>query len=218
MNVVLCDDHTLLLDALGQALSRRGIAVVAAVDTLAEAERAIARYRPDACLLDLSFPEGSGLEAVAALRAAHPATKVVILSGSTNRSVVTAAIRGGVDGFIGKDRPVDEVVHILQRAVDGDVAIAPELLRRSFAPSRPEDDPLWMVQFLTRREWEVSRCIVDGLATDDIAQRLGIRRSTARTHVQHLLTKLGVHSRLQAMQLLTAAAAIEEVSRILGGQ
>ena len=71
------------------------------------------------------------------------------------------------------------------------------------------DDPLWQLRFLTDREWEVMRCIMDGLTTAEMAHQLGVRRSTARTHVQNLLTKLGVHSRLKAAALMTAHASSE---------
>ena len=76
-------------------------------------------------------------------------------------------------------------------------------------PQKPSDDPLWALQFLTDREWEVMRCIMDGQTTEQMAETLGVQRSTARTHVQNLLTKLGVHSRLQA--LVFAARAAEKL-------
>ena len=77
-------------------------------------------------------------------------------------------------------------------------------------PSRVrEDDPLWVLKFVTQREWEVLRCIMDGLSTEQMADHLRVRRSTARTHVQNLLTKLGVHSRLQAAAMITAYASDE---------
>ena len=72
-----------------------------------------------------------------------------------------------------------------------------------------EHDPLWQLRFLTDREWEIMRCIMDGLTTAEMAVELGVRGSTARTHVQNLLTKLGVHSRLQAAALMTAHASAE---------
>ena len=81
--------------------------------------------------------------------------------------------------------------------------------RRSFDLGPENDDPLWMLKFLTEREWEVMRCIMDGLSTEQMAEQLCVQRSTARTHVQNLLTKLGVHSRLQAAALMTAHASAE---------
>ena len=68
------------------------------------------------------------------------------------------------------------------------------------------DDPLWQLRFLTDREWQVMRCIMDGLSTAEMAEVLGVRRNTARTHVQNLLGKLGVHSRLRAAALVSAYA------------
>ncbi len=74
---------------------------------------------------------------------------------------------------------------------------------------KTSDDPLWALQFLTDREWEVMRCIMDGQTTEQMAETLGVQRSTARTHVQNLLTKLGVHSRLQAAALMAAHGTVD---------
>jgi len=83
------------------------------------------------------------------------------------------------------------------------------LLQEVLRPHVDNDDPLWMLKFLTEREWEVMRCIMDGLSTEQMAGQLRVQRSTARTHVQNLLTKLGVHSRLQAAALMSAHASSE---------
>jgi two-component system nitrate/nitrite response regulator NarL len=85
--------------------------------------------------------------------------------------------------------------------------VDPILLQAALRPSVRADDPLWVLKFLTEREWQVMRCLIDGLSTQEIADRLCVQRSTARTHVQNLLIKLGVHSRLQAAALMTAHAS-----------
>ena len=88
-------------------------------------------------------------------------------------------------------------------------ACDPALLRATGRTEADSDDPLWQLRFLTDREWEIMRCIMDGLTTAEMAHQLGVRRSTARTHVQNLLTKLGVHSRLKAAALMTTHASSE---------
>ena len=95
-----------------------------------------------------------------------------------------------------------ELVHHGQLAVD---LVMLDVMR----PHALNDDPLWMLKFLTEREWEVMRYIMDGLSTEQMADQLRVQRSTARTHVQNLLTKLGVHSRLQAAALMTAHASAD---------
>lgn len=209
MRLVLCDDHQVLLEALSVALGNVGVDVIAAVSTPSEAVEAVHTLQPDACLLDLSFPDESGLDAIGPICLAGPDTKVVVMSALTDGRVVAEAMASGAHGFIGKERPITAVVNALQRALEGQVAVEPGLLKEVLRPADPADDPLWVLRFLTVREWEVMRCIMAGQTTPEIAAELGIQRSTARTHVQNLLTKLGVHSRLQAAALMSAHASRE---------
>jgi two-component system nitrate/nitrite response regulator NarL len=207
MKVVVCDDHRLLAEALGIAFSGLGHEVVALTTRPEDAVAAVREHEPDVCLLDVSFPEGSSLEYVGRVLAASERTRVVLMSAWTERGTVTAALLAGASGFVGKERPVTEIVATMERARAGLVAVDPELLRQALRRSPDEDDPLWQLRFLTDREWEVMRCILDGLSTAEMARALGVRRSTARTHVQNLLTKLGVHSRLKAAALMSAHAS-----------
>lgn len=207
MRLVVCDDHRVLLEALSLALGNEGINVVATASTPTDALEAVRQHQPDACLLDLTFPVESGLDVVGAMHEASPTTKIVMMSGSTDYRVVAEAVAEGAHGFIGKDRPITAVLSALAQAMDGQLAIEPALLQEALRPSSPGDDPLWVLKFLTVREWEVMHCIMAGRTTCEIATDLGVQRSTARTHVQNLLTKLGVHSRLQAAALMTAHAS-----------
>lgn len=195
------------MEALSAALDNEGIDVVATVSTPDEAVATVRDLRPDACLLDLSFPSSSGLDAVAPIRAADPHVKVVVMSAMTDHQAVADAVAAGAHGFVGKDRSVTAVVAALEQAVAGQVAVDPHLLQEALRPRDDAEDPLWVLRFLTDREWDVLRCIMDGRTTPEIATLLGIRRSTARTHVQNLLTKLGVHTRLQAAALMSSPAA-----------
>jgi two-component system nitrate/nitrite response regulator NarL len=209
MRLLVCDDHRLLLDALSMALADRGHTVVATALDPDEAVEAAREHQPDACLLDVSFPHANGLNAVGRIHEASPDTKVVMLSGSISRSLVADAIAQGAQGFVGKERPVGVIIEALEMACKGHLAVDLLLLQEVLRPHPENDDPLWMLKFLTEREWEVMRCIMDGLSTEQMALQLHVQRSTARTHVQNLLTKLGVHSRLQAAALLTAHASAE---------
>ena len=119
------------------------------------------------------------------------------------------AIAQGAQGFVGKEKPIGVIIEALELAHQGHLAVDPLVLQEALRPHAQNDDPLWMLKFLTEREWEVMRCIMDGLSTEQMADQLGVQRSTARTHVQNLLTKLGVHSRLQAAALMTAHASAE---------
>jgi two-component system nitrate/nitrite response regulator NarL len=209
MRLMVCDDHKLLLDALSMALADNGHTVVATAVDPDEAVEAARKHQPDACLLDVNFPNSNGLNAISRIHEVSPNTKVVMLSGSINRSLVADAIAEGAQGFVGKEKPVGVIIEALEMAHEGHLAVDLLLLQEVLRPQASNEDPLWMLKFLTEREWEVMRCIMDGLSTEQMADQLRVQRSTARTHVQNLLTKLGVHSRLQAAALMTAHASAE---------
>lgn len=209
MRLLVCDDHRLLLDALSMALTDNGHMVVATALDPEEAVEAAREHQPDACLLDVNFPQGSGLSAIGRIHEVSPDTKVVMLAGSMYKGVVVDAIAQGAQGFVGKQKPIGTIIEALELAHQGYLAVDPLVLQEAFRPHGQADDPLWVLKFLTEREWEVLRCLMDGLTTEQIADQLGVRRSTARSHVQNLLIKLGVHSRLQAAALMTAHASDE---------
>ena len=209
MRLLLCDDHRLLVDALSMALTNRGHTVVATALDPDEAVEAAREHQPDACLLDVNFPQGNGLSAIRRIREVSGETKVVILTGSFNKTVVADALAQGAQGFVGKEKPIGVIVEALELAHQGHLAVDPLVLQDALRPRAQDDDPLWVLKFVTEREWEVLRCIMDGLSTEAMAEELGVHRSTARTHVQNLLTKLGVHSRLQAAAMMTAHASAE---------
>ena len=209
MRIVVCDDHLLLLEALGLALGARGHEVLALAESPDEAVEAVAEHHPDVCLLDVNFPGGTSLTAIHRIRELSPSTKVVMLSAEADHAIVGRAIAEGASGYVGKEKPIVEIVEMLDRAVRGQLAVEPSLLQRALRPQKSSDDPLWALPFLTDREWQVMRCIMDGQTTEEMATSLGVQRSTARTHVQNLLTKLGVHSRLQAAALISAHGSQE---------
>ena len=203
MRLLICDDHKMLIEGLSLVLSDNGHTVVATALDPAEAVKAARHHQPDLCLLDVNFPDGNGLGAIARIREVSPNTMVVILSASLSPSLVADAIAQGAAGYVGKEKPIRFLVEALQMAHAGFLAVDPALLQDALRPRARDDDPL------SEREWNVLRCIMDGLSTDGMAEKFGVQRSTARTHVQNLLTKLGVHSRLQAAALMTANATDE---------
>ena len=209
MRLLVCDDHRLLVDALSMALTDMGHTVVATALDPDEAVEAAREHQPDACLLDLNFPVGNGLSAIARILDVSEDTKVVILSGSSNRGVVADAIAQGARGFVCKEKPIGAIIEALEKVHQGYLAVDPLVLQDALRPRAQDDDPLWVLKFLTAREWEVLHCIMEGLSTEQMAEQLGVHRSTARTHVQNLLSKLGVHSRLQAAALIASHATGE---------
>ena len=204
MRIVLCDDHLLLIEALASALRSRGHEVVALTTDPEAGVRATLEQRPDVCVLDLTFPQGSGLDAAAQILAARPECRILVLSARADPALVHAALAAGAAGFVLKDESVDGIVRALERVAAGEVAVGRDLLRAAVRarPDRP-GAPVQRLRFLTGREREALRRIVAGESTKEIARGMGVSPSTARTHVQNVLTKLGVRSRLQAVVLVS---------------
>jgi DNA-binding NarL/FixJ family response regulator len=197
MQLVLCDDNRLLCEALASVLEAHGHRVLAIAGSAAEGIASVAEHRPDACLLDLCLPDGSGLDAARAMRQRHPETKIVVLSCLTDVAAVSAARKIGVAGFLRKDQRPSSIASALKVVGAGGTAFDPKLLRqpgpRTTTQSR--EQPL---SALTPRETDVLRRIVAGQGTGQMASEMDIAVSTLRGYIKSILVKLGAHSRLEA--------------------
>ena len=199
MKILLCDDHVLLAEALESLLRAEGHEVVV-TRTPKDALRLLAEERPDVCVLDVGFPDGDGIEVLSHAAELSPTTKVLMLSAARDPELVRTAIDLGACGYICKDVGVVEVIRAVERVQHGEIILDPLVVRALTQRSRAKPDDIeWLIGFLTRREREVLRRIVIGQSTREMAQDMNVSKSTARTHVQNVLQKLGVHSRLQAV-------------------
>lgn len=211
MRLVVCDDHRILVESLAVALQARGYGVVAATTTAEECLTAVASHQPDVCLLDLYLPgREDGLETARAIRTDHPGTQVLILSGVADPVVLSKAIDLGVAGIIRKDQTVDKIAAALLQVAVGGSAFQTDVVRDVVGrlTSQPRKEP-W--EYLTERELEVLRRIVAGESTKQMARSMQIAASTVRTYAQNVLTKLGVHSRLEAAAIAVRARLVDEV-------
>ena len=204
MNLLLCDDHQLLLDAMTASLDGHGHHVVGALtDPLTVADTA-AMLQPDVCIMDLGFPGGGGIEAVRRVAQQAPSTKVLVLSASTDPTAIRESFEAGALGFVRKQDSIAGVLDAIEHLMNGEVALDPKLLRAAMsqpaAPPNGRESPGVGYQ-LTPRETEVLKLIVEGRGTSDIAEELHIAKSTARSHIQSVLVKTGVHNRLQVATL-----------------
>jgi two-component system nitrate/nitrite response regulator NarL len=213
MRIVLCDDHRLLIEAFRTALQFAGHAVVALAETPEDGHRAVLEHDPDVCLLDVVFPAGSGLDAAARIAADRPSCRVIMLSARSDPLLVQAALAAGADGFLLKDESIAGILLALDRVAAGDVAIDPTLLRAAVRARPAGGPPGDRLRRLSGREREVLRGVVAGRSTKEIARAMGVSTSTAGTHVQNVLTKLGVHSRLQAVALVAREGLAAELRR-----
>ncbi len=209
MLILLCDDHVLLIEALESLLRSAGHKVMT-TRSPGEALPLAASTRPDVCVMDVGFPDGSGLDALAQMRETSPGTRVLMLTAAQDPDTIATAVDLGAAGYVCKDVGVTDIIRAVERVHDGETVLAPQVARA--LARRAEVDPgdiHWLVAFLTRREREVLRRIVMGQSTVEMAKSMGISRSTARTHVQNVLQKLGVHSRLQAVAAVSRSGGAD---------
>ena len=155
----------------------------------------------------------AGLELARAVLERHPRTKVLMVSATDDPAIVSAALDLGVSGFTRKDQRIDGIVQILERVAGGEVAVDPELLRAAVRHLKAPDvdQAERTLRYLTPREREVLRRIVEGESTKQIARAMDIAQSTARTHVQNVLVKLGAHSRVEASAIVARVGAVDRL-------
>lgn len=207
MRLVLCDDNRILCEALASILKARGHSVLAIATSATDSIAAVAANRPDACLLDLRFPDGSGLDVARTIRRSHPDTKIVVLSCVTDPAVMSEAKKIGVVGFLRKDQKSETLAGALEVISAGRVAFDPGSSRQPNGRTRPspQED---MLRELTPRENQVLRRIVAGQSTGQMAREMKIATSTLRSHIGSMLTKLGAHSRVEAAAIASRQFAV----------
>lgn len=145
------------------------------------------------------MPDQSGLIVGATIRERYPDVRVVALTALNDARAVQEALRAGFSGYLTKDTAVPQLVSAIQAARDGQIVMPPQLARRAAgAISTEEVEAGLLAQQLTRREREILTMLVRGLSGEEIAAGLHISPNTVRSHVQNILSKLGVHSRLEA--------------------
>jgi DNA-binding NarL/FixJ family response regulator len=195
IRVLIVDDHTLFAEAIRATLENVGMQIVGVARTGREAIRIARREHPDVSLVDVRLPDESGLVVGQAIMTAVPAGKVIAVTAAQDRATAAEAFRLGF-GFMVKDIPLSKFVGYIDAAVHGQSVGSPRPARTRRSPVVASEALL--VEQLTPREHEVLTLLVQGVSGDTIAQRLGISRNTTRTHIQSILTKLQVHSRLEA--------------------
>ncbi|MFP5377994.1 MAG: response regulator [Acidimicrobiia bacterium] len=199
--VVICDDHKVFGEAMASVLAGQGYEVVACTADLPSGLAAVARHRPGLYLVDLHFGDDHGTSGLDAVRHSSPGTRIVVVSGTSDAGAVARAREAGADGFVAKQRRLEDILDAIARVAGGEAVFhgpAPGAPPSRPPPGRDEAS----LGALTVREREVLDQLVEGKETAALAGELGISYATARTHIPRLLTKLGVHSKLEAVALV----------------
>jgi DNA-binding NarL/FixJ family response regulator len=217
IRVLLVDDHQLVRAGFRMILeSERDIEVVGeAGDGRAGVDLA-RRLQPDVVLMDIRMPALDGVEAtrLLATRGHAAATKVLILTTFDADEYVVEALRAGASGFLLKDAPPQQLIDAIRVIAAGDALLAPSVTRRlldRFATRLPASQrpKLEALRELTDREVEVLALIARGMSNSEIADRLSLSEATVKTHVSHILDKLELRDRAQAVVLAYEAGLVE---------
>jgi two-component system nitrate/nitrite response regulator NarL len=198
VRVAVIDDHTLFRRGLIALLAHEAeFSVVAEAADGFEGIKVVAATQPDVVLLDLNMPGISGLEAISAIRKEAPAAQVVMLTVSEDAQDLLAALRGGASGYLLKNIDSAFLVAAIRRAAEGDSVISQEMTGKLVEQVRGDVKPA-PDDVLSPREREILVHVARGMSNKEIARELDVAESTVKIHVQHILRKLALASRVQA--------------------
>ena len=195
IRILIADDHSMVRQGLRMFLELDPeLEVVGEASNGDEAVRMARQLRPDVVVMDLVMPGMDGIAATKVIRDDLPETEVLALTSVLEDALVVEAVRAGAIGYLLKDLQGDELCRAIKAAAAGQVQLAPQaasrLVQEIRTPERPET--------LTERENEVLRLLSQGQSNKEIAHHLALGEKTIKTHVSHILVKLGVQSRTQA--------------------
>jgi DNA-binding NarL/FixJ family response regulator len=212
IRVLVADDQSMVRAGFRMLLGgEEDIEVVAEASNGLEAVDKAARYDPTVVLMDIRMPELDGLEATRRILAADDGARVLILTTFDLDEYVYEALRAGASGFVLKDEPPEQLLAAIRTVAAGDALLSPAVTKRVIEqftriprPTRPRE-----LDDLSERERDVFRLIARGLSNGEIAGELFISETTVKTHVTHILAKLGLRDRVQAVVLAYQSGLFE---------
>jgi DNA-binding NarL/FixJ family response regulator len=213
IRVLVADDQSMVRAGFRMLLAEEAdIDVVAEASNGREALDKAARFHPTVVLMDIRMPELDGLEATRRILAADPTARILILTTLDLNEYIYEALRAGASGFVLKDDPPEQLIAAIRTVAAGDALLSPSVTKRVINQfthiARPTPPP--ELDELTGREREILRLIAEGLSNAEIGERLYISETTVKTHVTHVLQKLNLRDRVQAVVLAYQSGLVEQ--------
>jgi two-component system, NarL family, nitrate/nitrite response regulator NarL len=201
MKVLVVDDHEMFAQATTSCLTSEGIEVLAIATGALDSLNAIEALDPDVVLMDLRLGAEDGIEVGKRMVQAWPQVKVVIVSALDDGAQAARALREGLHGYITKDAPLPRLIAMMENVLEGELEVATHVAIPRYRVSTPtnERDAALLIDQLTERERAVLEFLMLAAETSEIATNMAISSNTVRSHIQSILTKLQVHSRLEAV-------------------
>jgi DNA-binding NarL/FixJ family response regulator len=205
-SVLLADDQELMRMAFRMVIDTQpDIEIVGEAANGREAVDAVQRLAPHVVLMDVRMPEMDGVQATREIIESQSSTRIIILTTFDLDEYVYAALRAGASGFLLKDTPPADLLSAIRAVASGDAVVAPRVTRRLLStyahrlpvPGRPDQGQHDRLALLTAREHEVLIQVAGSLSNAEIAERLVLSEATVKTHVGHILSKLGLRDRVQ---------------------
>lgn len=211
IRVLVADDQSMVRAGFRLLLgNEEDMEVVAEASDGREAVDKASRFDPSVILMDVRMPELDGIEATRRILEADPDARVLILTTFDLDEYVYEALRAGASGFVLKDEPPEQLLAAIRTVATGDALLSPAVTKRVIERftrlPRPEIPPAFAE--LTTREQEVFRLVAEGLSNGEVGERLFISETTVKTHVTHILQKLDLRDRVQAVVLAYRAGLV----------
>jgi DNA-binding NarL/FixJ family response regulator len=212
ISVLVADDQSMVRGGFRMLLADEpDIDVVAEASTGLEAVQKAARFNPTVILMDIRMPELDGLQATRRIVEVDRSARVLIVTTFDLDEYVYEALRAGASGFVLKDDPPERLIAAVRTVAAGEALLSPAITKRVIKEFTrlPHAQPPAAIDELTARELEIFRLVAEGLSNPEIGQRLFISETTVKTHVTHILQKLGLRDRVQAVVLAYRTGLVE---------
>jgi DNA-binding NarL/FixJ family response regulator len=214
VRVLVVQDHPLLASAIAKVLAAETDLTVSGVSGNGhDAIRVAAEQMPDVVLMDFRLPDLTGPAAASKIQGVHPAAAIVFHSADESETALLDAVDAGATAYLTKDATADQIVEAVRRAARGEVLIPVALFAKAIARQREagmaKREREKLIAEFTPRELDILHLLAEGSDTAAMSERLGIQPHTVEWHVQHVIEKLQVHSKLQAVIAAARKGLIE---------